>query len=83
MVYAPVNTEEIRIEYEGQEPWMAKKLSIGEFSGKKPELPETIQHVQAVESRVLRAAEKRNEERASYRPPAISFKRMKEASDRV
>lgn len=83
VVYDPANTEEIRIEYEGQEPWMAKKLSIGEFSGKKPELPETLQHVQAVESRVLRAAEKRNEERVSYRPPAISFKRMKEASDHV
>ncbi|MFC0229687.1 DDE-type integrase/transposase/recombinase [Bhargavaea ullalensis] len=83
VIYDPESTEEIRIEHEGHEPWTAKKLEIGEFAGRRPALPETLQQAPAEESRVLRAAKKRNEERETYRPPAISFKRMKEVPDRV
>lgn len=83
VIYDPADTEEIQIEYEGHEPWTSKKLEIGEFSGKRPELPETLQKVETESSRVLRAAKKQNEKREAYRPPAISFRKMKEVPDRV
>lgn len=84
VVYDPANVEEITIEFEGYTPWKAKKLVIGERAGKRPDLPEHLQ-VQGVESsRLLKAAERKNQERQIEQKPAVTFRTVwKEDDSRV
>ncbi|MED4403970.1 DDE-type integrase/transposase/recombinase [Metabacillus fastidiosus] len=42
VVYNPADLEELRIEYEGHEPFMVRKLIIGERAGQRTDLPETL-----------------------------------------
>lgn len=84
VVYDPADIEELTIEFEDYTPWKAKKLVIGERAGKRPELPEHLQ-VQSVDSsRLLKAAEQKNQERQFEQKPAVTFRAVwKEDDSRV
>ena len=43
VVYDPVDTTQLTIEYEGRPSWTAKRLVIGEKSGPRPALPPQLQ----------------------------------------
>jgi putative transposase len=74
IIYDPSDLEELTIEYEGYTPWKAKKLVIGERSGKRPELPEHMQKQVAESSRLLKAAEQKNLNRKIEQTPAVTFR---------
>lgn len=74
VVYDPADLEELTIEYEGYSPWKAKKLVIGERSGKRPALPPHLQANEADSSRLLKAAEQKHQERKIEQTPAVSFR---------
>lgn len=74
VVYDPADLEELTIEYEGYTPWRAKKLVIGEKSGKRPTLPSHLQTLESNSSRLLKAAEKKHQERKIEQAPAVSFR---------
>lgn len=74
VVYDPAGLEELTIEYEGYSPWKAKKLVIGERSGKRPTLPSYLQTHEADSSRLLKAAEHKHQERKIDQAPAVSFR---------
>lgn len=74
VVYDPADLEEITIEYEGYSPWRAKKLVIGERSGKRSALPSHLQSLEADSSRLLKAAEQKHQERKIEQAPAVSFR---------
>ncbi|KGA95494.1 transposase [Alkalihalobacillus alcalophilus ATCC 27647 = CGMCC 1.3604] len=84
VVYDPANIEELTIEFEGYTPWKAKKLVIGERAGKRPELPEHLQVQNVDSSRLLKAAERKNQERQIEQKPAVTFRSVwKEDDTRV
>lgn len=74
VVYDPSDLEELTIEYEGYSPWRARKLVIGERAGKRPELPSHLQKQEADSSRLLKAAEKKYQERHIEQAPAVTFR---------
>jgi len=74
VVYDPADLDELTIEYEGYSPWRAKKLVIGERSGKRPTLPSHLQPLEADSSRLLKAAEQKHKERKIEQAPAVSFR---------
>jgi putative transposase len=74
VVYDPSDLEELTIEYEGHSPWKARKLVIGERSGKRPTLPSHLQAHKADSSRLLKAAEQKHQERNIEQAPAVSFR---------
>jgi putative transposase len=80
-LYDPSDLEELTIEYEGYTPWKAKKLAIGERSGKRPELPEHMQKQEAESSRLLKAAEQKNLNRKIEQTPAVTFRSIWKEED--
>ena len=74
VVYDPSDLEELTIEYEGYSPWKARKLVMGERTGKRPEMPSHLQAKEASSSRLLKAAEKKNQERQVEQAPAVTFR---------
>lgn len=84
VVYDPADLEELTIEFDGYSPWKAKKLVIGEKSGKRPTLPSHLQPHESDSSRLLTAAEQKHQERKIEQTPAVSFRGVwKEAGDHV
>ncbi|MDA8220786.1 MAG: DDE-type integrase/transposase/recombinase [Desulfitobacterium hafniense] len=76
VVYDPVDISEITIEYQGQAPWKAQELVIGERVGKRPGLPEHLQPQKSDSSRLLGAAEQKHHERRERQAPALSFRTL-------
>lgn len=81
VIYDPSDTDEITIEYEGHTPFRAKKMVIGEWSGKRPKLPEHLLPVKAEESRLLKQAVIQNEQRKSIQAPAVSYRGIGKAGE--
>jgi putative transposase len=81
IIYDPSDLEELTIEYEGYTPWKAKKLVIGERSGKRPELPEHMQKQEVESSRLLKAAEQKNHNRMIVQTPAVTFRAIWKEDD--
>lgn len=81
VVYDPANIEEITIEFEDYTPWKAKKLVIGERAGQRPELPEHLLVQRTDSSRLLKAAEKQNQERQIEQRPAVTFRGVWKEAD--
>lgn len=82
VVYDPRDITTITIEYENHEPWQVKELVIGEWAGQRPPLPATMEAVQAVESRLLNGAQKRNQARKERQAHATSFQKVQEEAQR-
>jgi hypothetical protein len=76
VVYDPADITELTIEYDGHEPWTVRELVIGERAGKRPSLPEHLGPQPADTSRLLNAAEERNQERQKQHAPAVSYRRV-------
>lgn len=84
VVYDPADTSELTIEYEGHHPFNVKQLVIGEQSAKRPKLPEHLQSEPADSSRLLNAADRKNQERKETELPAVSYRTVgKEAGKNV
>lgn len=77
VIFDPVDTSQLTIEYEGHPPWTAKRLVIGEKSGPRPKLPPYMQPQPAESSRLLAAAEKQNGQRKALQIPAVSYRTVK------
>lgn len=84
VVYDPADMTELTLEYEGHAPWKVHELVIGERVGKRPALPEPMQPQTADSSRLLGAAEQKNQQRRERQTPALSFRTVhKEGSSDV
>lgn len=74
VVYDPADITEVTIEYEGHVPWKAHELVIGPRAGKRPELPASLQPEGAGQSRLLRGAKQKQQERKVHQAPAVSYR---------
>lgn len=74
IIYDPLSTDEITIEHEGHAAFRAKKLVIGEHSGKRPKLPDHLLPVKVEESRLLKQASKHNDKRVKILAPAVAYR---------
>ncbi len=74
VVYDPHDTETVTIECDGQKPWSAHPLVIGEWAGHRPALPDTLQPQPVAGSRLLEAAEQRHQARAVPPAPAVVYR---------
>lgn len=84
VIYDPVDTTELTIEYEGHETIKARQLVIGERSAARPKLPEHLQPQPAESSRLLTAAGKKHKKRKEDQAPAVSYRTVwKEGPDHV
>lgn len=81
VIYDASDIDTLWIEPKGFPRFTAKPLTIGERSGKRPELPPGITPVTPLQSRLLSAAEKENETRKSTHLNAISFRGIGGGSD--
>jgi putative transposase len=81
VVYDPRDISTITIEYDNHTPWQAKALIIGEWAGRRPSLPPTIEGVAAVGSRLLDAAGKKNQTRKERQTRAVSFRKFREEAN--
>lgn len=79
VIYDPADTSELTIEYEGHIPWKAKQLVIGERAGERPRMPKHMQPEPAETSRLLKAVEKKNQERKEKQIPAVSYRAVQKA----
>ena len=72
ILYDPLDTTTLTVEYEGHPSWQVAELVIGERAGKRPKLPE--HEKQPTEnSRYLDAAEKQHQQRQEEMQPALRF----------
>lgn len=76
VVYDPADISAVTIECEGFPACQAKPLVISRNAAPKPGLPEHYEKTEPTHSRLLDAAEKKNEERQQIRRTAISFTGM-------
>lgn len=84
VIYDPADIEELTIEFENYTPWKAKKLVIGERPRKRPALPEHLQVHGVDSSRLLKATERKNQERKIEQKPTVTFRGVwKENDSRV
>jgi transposase InsO family protein len=81
VMYDPADVSELTIEYPGHEPWKATKLTIGEWAGKRPKLPEHLTREEADSSRLLKAAEKENEKHKAQYIPAVSYRKVSKGGE--
>lgn len=77
IIYDPRDTSAITIEYEGHTPWQARELSIGQWAGKRPKMPEHLTKAAADSSRLLAGAKARREERLEVVIPAIAYRTIR------
>ena len=76
VVYDPADISAVTIECEGFPACQAKPLVISRNAASKPGRPEHYEKTEPTHSRLLDAAEKKNEERQQIRRTAISFTGM-------
>ena len=77
VVYDPSDISVLTIELEGFPSCQAKPLVIQSHSALRPKLPERFEKTEPSGSRLLSAAEQKNEERDKIRRTAISFTGLK------
>ena len=73
VAYDPVNISSITVSYPGIIPITAKRMEIGAFCDKKPEIPAAMQPAEPETSRMLDILEKRHSENLARRTDAISY----------
>jgi putative transposase len=77
VIYDPREISELTIESEGHAPFKVRELVIGEWSGKRPSLPEHMLSVEADGSRLLLSAEEKNTSRKLRHERAVSFRTLR------
>jgi hypothetical protein len=83
VVFDPADISVVTIECEGFPSCEAKPLVISSRSAKRPSLPERFEKKEPEKSRLLDAAQKKQEERDRIRKTAISFSVIKEGGRNV
>lgn len=83
VIFDPADITELTIEYEAHLPWNVRELVIGERAGKRPVLPEHLGPSPSSSSRLLDAAETRNEQRKEQQAPAVSYRAVRKEQDHV
>lgn len=83
VVYDPADISVLTIECEGFPSCSAKPLVISSHSAKRPSLPKHFEKEEPSTSRLLDAAQRRNEEREQIRRTAISFSGMQKGGRHV
>jgi len=73
VIYDPADISVLTIECDGFPPCSARPLVITANAARKPKLPEHLEKTEPSSSRLLNAAEKKNDERIKVRRTAISF----------
>jgi hypothetical protein len=76
VVYDPLDVNEITIEYKDDEPFKVRELVIGTNTGKRPEMPETLNLVKPNSSRLLAGAKKINAKRRDSQKMILSFHKI-------
>lgn len=75
VVYDPLDINEITIEYQTDKPFRVREMVIGANTGKRPELPETLNMVRPNSSRLLAGARKVNKKRRASQKMILSFRK--------
>jgi hypothetical protein len=75
IVFDPLDTSEITIEYQNDDPFQVKELVIGVNAGKRPKMPETPKITAPDSSRLLAGAKKANERRRTSQKMILSFRK--------
>ncbi len=73
IAYDPVDLDSITVTYPGMASITAKKMVIGAFASKKPEIPASLLPEEPETSRMLDVLEKMHEESVARKADAISF----------
>ena len=73
IAYDPLNIDSITVTYPGMEPITAKKMVIGAFASRKPEIPASLLPEEPETSRMLDVLEKMHDESVARKADAISF----------
>ena len=76
VIYDPADTSVIKVQAGHLPPVQAKERSIGPWAGIRPTLPEHLTQVPATESRLLKAAVKKHQQRQG--PMVISYRKAGE-----
>lgn len=76
VIYDPVDTSVIQVQGAHLPPVQAKERTIGPWAGARPKLPEHLTQVPATESRLLKAAQKKHQQRQG--PMVISYRKAGE-----
>ena len=76
VIYDPADISVITVQGGSLPPVQAKERVIGQWTGPRPSLPEHLTKVPATESRLLKAAEKKHQERD--KPMLISYQKAGE-----
>jgi transposase InsO family protein len=79
VVYDPLDISEITVEHQGNKPFTAKELTIGANTGKRPQMPDTLDTSKPESSRLLTGAKKANEKRKASRKMILSFRKPETA----
>ena len=69
----PMASETVTVSYPGTKPFLAKPLTIGEFSDPKPELPQSMLPEEVECSRFLQGLQKVHDRKRVHNTNAISF----------
>lgn len=83
VVYDPADISVLTIECEGFPPCSARPLVISSHSAKRPSLPEHFEKKEPSTSRLLDAAQHKNEQREQIRRTAISFSGIQKGGHHV
>jgi putative transposase len=81
VVYDPRDITTVTIEYDGYKPWQVKEMVIGEWAGKRLPLPSHMEPAPAENSRLLGAAEAKNQNRQERQTRAVSFRKLREEAN--
>lgn len=74
VVFDPMDTSTLTIEYENHAPWTATELVIGSHAGARPSMPEGTKRKKATHSRVLAAAEQVEQQQDRAQKAVISYR---------
>jgi transposase InsO family protein len=83
VLYDPSWSDEVEIRHKDFAPFMAKKLTIGEFCGKRRELPSNMKPVEAETSRLLGGLKKNSHDKRNDSHVATAFRELWEGSQHV
>ena len=77
----PMASETVTVSYPGTKPFLAKPLTIGEFSDPKPELPQSMLPEEVECSRFLQGLQKVHDRKRVHNTNAISFGEYRKEAD--
>lgn len=77
VIYDPLDTRELTIEYENHPAFRVKPLEIGERAGKRPTLPQHLTPLTPEHSRLLNASKSQQKDRLEKSRQVVSYRSFK------